>query len=259
MKKSLFAVIGLLLVLFFPASSKAEPAAGWVAEGVERGINSSGLTGLFLTNSAYTVGKGRFTLTGNSVSSSIVVTPISLTIGLSDTVEIAGTGKLFQSGSTTGSGDSDVYIKWRFKTQGEFSPAMALVAGVTLPSASNAIAQETSNMNTKLMLLASAEARLTETMAIGLYMDLQGIRTDWATTHYVANVGMMIPISDNDRLQFITEASVVSGLAAPVLTVSDGSSVIVGLRYASRSFKLSGGAEMGAQDNRSFINFGIEL
>lgn len=259
MKKSLIAVAGLMLAFLLPASLKAEQSSGWVAEGVERGINTSGLTGLFLTNSAYTIGKGRFTLSGNSVSSSIVLTPVSLTIGLSDTVEIAGTAKLFQAGSNTGSGDSDVYIKWRFKTQGEYSPAMALAAGVTLPSASNAIAQETTTMNTKLMLLASAEARLTETMAIGFYLDLQGIRTDWAATHYVGNLGMMIPISDNDRLQFITEASVVSGLAAPVLTVDNGSSVIVGLRYASRNLKVSGGAEMGAQDNRSFINFGIEL
>lgn len=267
MNKKLLLVLGLLGSMLLSSGAQAALSRGgeWEAQGVQRAYNIYGLTGLYYSTSPYGLPFGHFSFSASTISDDVfgTITPISVGFGLTDRFEIAITGKLVDSGGTTGVGDTDIYAKYRFRTQTQYLPAMAIMVGVTSPTSTFVAANETDVQTTKISLIAGSEARVTETMVIGFYLELQGIFRDsgqpTADRYTNINLGMMMPISDDDKLQLLIDTHTTTGKTIPTLGESDGSRVAMGIRYNTRLLKYSMGVETGGGGYRFLTTLTIEL
>ncbi|MEJ2107730.1 MAG: hypothetical protein P8X48_10465 [Acidiferrobacteraceae bacterium] len=240
---------GLILILALGTAAGTANAASlsegrWVADGVYRGLNFRGLTGLFITDSAYTIGKNNFAISGGYASESVAgntinAVPVSITYGYGAAAEISISGSAINSTAASGIGDSSLSWKWRFRRQSEYLPAMAMGAAVIAPG-TNAAISTVSTYGVRLNGMASSEAALTETGYIGLYVDVQLDAIDPGSSssdyYYSANAGGELPLSDDKRLQLIGEVNYTTSHAA---SVDNYTGYTGGLRYTSRIFQYS--------------------
>jgi hypothetical protein len=242
-------VAGLIISLaigfvVIPAGAAGLGEGRWVADGVYRSTNYRGLTGLFVTDSAYTIGRHNLsmstgylteTLSGATINS----VPVSITYGTSDDVEFALQGQYISSSiAGSGSGDTQLAWKWRFRRQTEYMPAMAMAVTAIAPGAPGV--SEVTKYGARVNLMASSESQLTDTGYIGLYFDLEADSYDQGTSSqdnfYAGNFGILIPLSDDNRLQAIAEANMVDKRAAPV---DNYNAVTAGARYTGDVFQYS--------------------
>jgi hypothetical protein len=240
---------GLILILALGTAAGTAGAASlsegrWVADGVYRGLNFRGLTGLFITDSAYTIGRNNFaisagyaaeTVAGNSINA----VPVSITYGYGDAAEFAISGSAITSTAANGLGDSSLSWKWRFRRQGEYLPAMAMGVAVIAPGTSAALST-VSSYGVRVNGMASSEAALTDTGYIGLYVDVQLDAVDPGSStsdyYYSANAGGELPLSDDNRLQLIGEINYTTSHTA---AVDNYTGYTGGLRYTSNFLQYS--------------------
>ncbi len=237
---------------------------------INRPVNIQGLTGLLFTNSAYTQPAGNVTF-GLSVLAedssvpnfSIVQGGATMTVGLADTLEIGVKGKMIDKnlGSSTteevGAGDTDLLIKWRFLSQGEFMPALAVGLAWKFPTADVTKGlSEVKYEGVTLMAIATSEKRVEDTV-IGLYLEAQAVfndqyhgqpRNTTADTSYmekygVVNAGLLVPISDDDHLQLMVEYNRVFKKDIETLYERNYSALTPGLRYVTENFNISVGVQ----------------
>jgi len=231
----------------------ANPGEGkWVAENVFRSVNTGGLTGLIHMDSAYTVRGGEVQVTtgfttesGGGVDYQSI--PLALTFGVGDNKEWALVSRYINpSVGTAGMGGAELNYKWRFRKQSEYLPASSLAFGLLLPAGEAALNQVTTYGATGSLIFAS-EANLTDNTYIGMYLDLSATSIDpgepTAQTYSDNSIGLLFPISNDNRLQLILEYNVIGGRTFAYLGSTNYSAFTWGLRYASDTLKMSLGAE----------------
>ncbi len=234
---------------------------------INRPVNVFGLTGLLFTNSAYTQPAGRVALGISAVGEnsdtpnfSIVQGGASLTIGITDRLEVGVRGTMvgtnLGSSSTTeiGTGDTDVLVKWRFKSQGDTLPALALGLGWTFPTGDEKKGfTEIKYEGIKVMALATSEKRILDDSFIGVYLEAQAVlndqlhqdtKTSFKDQYGVINAGLLFPISDDNDLQFIFEYNRVFKKDITTLYERDYSALTPGLRFVTERFNLSIGLQL---------------
>lgn len=258
---------GLILILALGTVAGTASAASlsegrWVADGVYRGLNFRGLTGLFITDSAYTIGKNNFAISGGYASETVAgnginAVPVSITYGYGNAAEISISGAAITSTAANGIGDSSLSWKWRFRRQTEYLPAMAMGVAVIAPG-TNAALSTVSSYGVRLNGMATSEAALTETGYIGLYVDVQFDMVDPGTStkdnYYSANVGGEVPLSDDNRLQMIGEVNYTTSHLA---VVDNYTGYTGGLRYTSRIFQYSLAASYRSRGDGSNTTLGM--
>lgn len=243
-------------------------------EVINRPVNTHGLTGLLFTNSAYTqpagsvtFGLSSFVEDCNLPNYSVVQGAATITVGVTERVEVAAKGKAIATnvGSATnrelGAGDAELLVKWRFSSQGETMPALAFGFGWTFPTGSSEQGlTEIKYEGIKLMVLASAENRVLNSGFVGVYLEAQAVFNDqlhkdgespYKEKYGVINAGILFPISDDNRLQFLLEYNRV--LKKEIISLYEGNytGVMPGLRFVTENFNISVGLQ---RINRELAN-----
>lgn len=256
MKKSIFAIAGLLLVFGLPTQVYAADIANrsYEAEGLEHGISESGLTGLTHVISPYTIGTGiagtinagmqPISGTGNTV----ILYP-SVTFGLGSRLELSGRTALINSPALSTNGDTEISIKYRFRSLGEAMPAMALVATAILPTAGGG-AEDVNTASGRVFLVAGGDVQVTENAIIGIYANFgvnwidPGLATQ--NNYNTYGLGIMAPLGDNDRFRGYIEYNMNHGKTSNTIIGRDWNGhMTVGVRYVTKLLKVSVGFENG--------------
>ncbi len=241
----------------------ANPGEGrWVADEVFRSANTGAMTGLLHMNSAYTVRDGELQvnlgLTTESVGgTSYMQAPLAITYGLGGNKELGFVARyISDSVGNAGLGGAELKFKWRFRRQTEYLPALAMSFGLILPTGP-AILNEVSSWGVKFSGMAASEASITDTFYIGMYMDigLTLIDPGSATSQRYgdASVGLLFPISDDNRLQAMMEFNYISGRTTAYLGSTNYTAITPGVRYASESFKMTLGAQLRSNNSAKII------
>lgn len=276
-------VLALFLLFLFAAKAYAFTLDGndLPAKDVSRALNDQGMTGLVLTTSAYSLKQGQWAVaTGGSfedISSSPSYQeksyPLSAAYGLSDSVELGlQTAQVDIDGVGTGMAGLRMHAKWRFKDQKIGSPfAAAVEAGLIVPSGNNAY-NEVNNLGLRLHVMIASEINLDNGRYIGRYAEAVLAANDLGansikTDNYArVNAGILYPVSDDKKLQFILEGSAVLNRNRTYLGLNNYSAVLTGLRYATPDFNLTGALEgmsrqggSGVDTKRFVVSMGIVL
>jgi len=267
MKKSYFAA-ALILLLGLPLQSMAAEDS-YEAEGVYHGTAVNGMTGLYYTTSPYTVGTGisaaAYVEMASTTTTTTLVTPATVTIGLGN-VEFSAATRLYSdsASSVSATGDTEVYAKWKFRSLGESMPAMALAIGGTLPTATNAAARDVNQVGYKLMFIAGGDVQASTDTVIGTYFNLvyNAIDPGQATDekYLTANFGLMMPISDNNKLQmFIDTRNNTAKSAATIGDGTPGTTLMIGFRYTGRFLKILAGVNTNSTGNKLISGLSFEI
>jgi len=265
MKKSYFAA-AVFLLLVTPLQSMAA-GESYEAEGLNRGTGDTGLTGLYYTVSPETQGTGitvgAYGIVQPTAAGNNVITPATVTLGLGKNVEVSAVTRLIATPATSGTGDTEVYAKYKFRSLGETMPAMAIAIGAILPTSSAAALQDVNTLGAKFMVIAGGDAQVSEEAVIGIYFNMAANFFDpgqAAQEKFLsANMGFMAPISDDHKLQAFLDIRTISGKTTPTQNYTDGTSFMLGLRYAARFMNVSAGIEKGNGEARIMggVSFGI--
>jgi hypothetical protein len=256
----------LLILCAFLLFRQSEVAAAEELEIVNRPVNTSGLTGLLITTSPYTVSPGTVeigasVLSENSVRPDYTITeyPVSATIGISNNSELALRSSYFSisegpTGSTVAirkTGDIELSYKWDFipKTEDSMRPAVALILTGMLPTDnnSNLRTNSVSHWGMRLGLSVGTEIGWQEHI-LGIYADGQAVGQDLTDKRFkdfyqLFNAGMLFPISKYNNLQMFIEFSLVTGKDLITLGGSDFTGLTYGLRLVTERFNLTIGSQ----------------
>ena len=244
---------------------------------VNRPANVQGLTGLIITNSAYTQPKGRIvmglaTIAENSKEPdfSIIQGIATVTAGVTDRIEFGLKAQMVATnvGSSTtretGAGDTDLLLKWRISTQGEVLPAIALGLGYTLPTGDSEKGfQSAEHASARLMVIGTSEQDMPGDYFIGIYFEGQLVYSDldrgaepkpYAEKYGVFNAGLLFPLTDGRSLQAILEYNTVVKKNNPSVYEQNYSAVMPGLRYVTENLNISLGVQFMNREDPAFKN-----
>ncbi len=262
-KKNLPVLLSFFIVSLF---QWADVAVAEELEIVNRPVNTSGLTGLLITTSPYTLAPGTVeigasVLSENSIRPDFSLTeyPLSATIGMSNNSEFALRGSYFSiSEGPTGTtvitrktGDIELSYKWNFIPYSETSmhPAVALIFTGLIPTENNSDlkANSVSHWGMRLGLSAGSEVTWKEHI-LGIYADGQIAGQDLTDKrlkdlYWILNAGMLLPISKYRNLQMFIEYSLVTGKDLITLGGGDYTALTYGLRLVTEQFNLSIGSQ----------------
>lgn len=256
------------LLFFLCALLFREPdiAAAEELEIVNHPVNTSGLSGLLMTTSPYTLTPGTFEigvsiLSENSIRPDYTITeyPLSATIGISNNSEFAFRSSYFSiSEGPTGStvvtrktGDIELSYKWNFipYTEASMRPAVALIITGLLPTENNTDlkANSISHWGMRLGLSAGTEVSWQEHI-LGIYADGQMAGQDLTDRrqkdlYWLFNAGLLFPISKYKNLQMFIEYSLISGKDLITLGGGDYTGLTYGLRLVNERFNLTIGSQ----------------
>ncbi|MCK9419396.1 MAG: hypothetical protein M0R70_08480 [Nitrospirae bacterium] len=255
-------IFSLCALLFLePDSAVAEEL-----EIVNHPVNTSGLTGLLLTTSPYTltpktVEIGASVLSENSIRPDYTITeyPLSATIGISNNSELAlRTSYISISEGPTGTtvvtrktGDIELSYKWNFIPHQEDSlrPAVALIITGLMPTENNSDlrANSVSHWGMRLGLSAGTEVSWKEHI-VGIYADGQMAGQDLTDKrlkdlYWIFNAGLLFPISKYGNLQMFIEYSLITGKDLMTLSGGDYTGLTYGLRLVTERFNLTIGTQ----------------
>lgn len=249
----------------------AEDAA---ATELDRVTNFQGTTGLFWMNTAYTVGAGDFRATAmaseekvdaiysydpatplippvNNGSGTITSIPISATLGLSQNIEFGVVATTYNVefdnsliSDESGVGDAEGTLKWKFGSQGENLPALAgLLTVIGRTGDKDKPFREVEKYGVKLGIVLSSEMFIGNDTPVGFHIEAQAVSIDPTDdnsakhdSYSYINVGIAMPISDDNRLILIAETSSLNNANNDFLEytqgiVSEQVVSIAGIRY----------------------------
>jgi len=233
---------------------------------VNRPVNIQGLTGLIITNSAYTQPAGRLAVglsavgeNSNKPDYSAAQGIFTATYGVTDRIEVGikAKGLATNLGSTktreSGIGDTDLLFKWRLSSQGETLPAFAIGLAYTIPTgdASKGLS-DVKHEGIKLMLIGSAETKMSDGFVIGMYLEGQIVWNDqisrdsdnpYADKYGVLNFGLLVPVTESRQLQAILEVNYITKKDHPTLFDMNGTAVTPGLRYVTPRWNVTAGVQ----------------
>ena len=263
MKLPLFIVfINLcVLTLLWPSASGAEEL-----EFVNRPVNTSGLTGLLITSSPFTLAPGTVEIgvsiqSENSVRPDFTITeyPLSATVGISNNSELALKCSYFTiSEGPTGSnvvtrktGDMELSYKWNFMPQPEDSlrPAVALFVTGIMPMENNRDLKTNSVIHWGMRLGMSIGSEINwKDHILGIYADGQVAGQDLTDNklndlYGIINAGMLFPISKYKNLQMLIEYSLITHKDMSTLSGRDYTALTYGLRLVTERLNLTIGTQ----------------
>ncbi|MHB8846245.1 MAG: hypothetical protein ACYC7L_16045 [Nitrospirota bacterium] len=239
---------------------------------VNRPANIQGLTGLILTNSAYTQPKGRIvmglaTIADNSRQPDYSVAQgiATVTAGITDRIEVGLRAQMIATnlGSSatreTGAGDLDLLIKWRISSQDRNLPAVAIGLACTLPTGDEDQGlRSVEDQSIRFMVIGTSEQEMPGDTFIGIYFEGQIVQSDklpgsevkpTSDKYGVLNAGLLFPLNDSRSLQALFEYSGVFKKDIPSAYEQDHSSVMPGIRYVTDRFNLSLGVQLYNPDD----------
>lgn len=244
----------------------ADVAVAEELEIVNRPVNISGLTGLLITTSPYTLTRGTVeigasVLSENSIRPDYSITeyPLSATIGMSNNSELSLRGSYYSiSEGPTGTtvitrktGDIELSYKWNFIPYSETSmrPAVALMVTGLMPTENNSDlkANSVSHWGMRLGLSAGSEVTWKDHI-LGIYADGQLAGQDLTDKrlkdlYWILNAGLLLPISKYRNLQMLIEYSLVTGKDLITLGGGDYTALTYGLRLVTEQFNLTIGSQ----------------
>jgi len=244
---------------------------------VNRPANVQGLTGLIITNSAYTQPKGRIvaglaTIAENSKEPdfSIIQGIATITAGVTDRIELGlraqrvATNLGSPATREVDSGDTDILFKWRISSQREMMPAIALGLGCTLPTGNASKGfQSAEHASARLMVIGTSEQEMPGDYFIGIYFEGQIVYSDldpgaepkpYAEKYGVFNAGLLFPLTDDRSLQAIFEYNAVVKKDIPSVYEQDHKSLMPGLRYVTDRLNVSLGVQFMNREDPAFKN-----
>ena len=251
-------LLGFALLTAFPSVVFAQEL-----EMINRPVNTSGLTGLLVTTTPFTLPTRSFEigvagLSENSTTPDFTTTElpvITITAGIAHNMEVCLKGSYYEiteiSGNKVrGTGDTELSYKWNFLPQKEDSlfPAVALIiTGIIPTSGEDTALKEVHHWGTRLGLSAGSEITL-GTYALGIYTDaqvvVQDVSDDTSRDSYgIVNAGLLFPISKYRNLQMLLEYTIVNGKNKITVSGGDYSAITPGLRLVSERFNISMGIQ----------------
>lgn len=276
MKLPIFIVLFFLGALLFlwPAAAPAEEL-----EIVNHPVNTSGLTGLLITTSPYTLTPGTVEIgasiqSENSIRPDYTITeyPLSVTVGISNTSELAFKSSYFSiaegaTGSTVmtrTSGDLELSYKWNFMPQPEASmrPAVAMVVSGIMPTEHNndMKANSVSHWGMRLGIAVGTEVSWKDHV-LGIYADGQVAGQDLTNKklkdlYGIVNAGLLFPISKYQNLQMFIEYSLITQKDVMTLSGGDYTALTYGLRLVTERFNLTIGTQSLHKQIEGYDNSG---
>lgn len=244
---------------------------------VNRPVNVQGLTGLVITNSAYTQRKGSIVAGFSAMNEKSSVPDFNvtqgiatITAGIADRIEIGIRAGMMankpggSSSSKTGIGDTDILFKWRVSSQGDSMPAIALGLAYTMPTGDEAKGFRTvKHEGIRLMLIGATEQEIVEDYLVGVYFEGQAVFIDKlekssssnnADAYGIVNAGLLLPLLESRRLQAIVEYQQVVKKDIPTLVDQNHTAFMPGLRYVTPDFSISAGMQFLSKDQKGYDN-----
>jgi hypothetical protein len=241
---------------------------------INRPANTSGLTGLLLTTSPFTIAPGSIEL-GFAAISEKSATPgyslnelplVTIQYGMTETMELALKGSYFHETTDAGirqrsAGDTQLSYKWNFLPQNKSSslPALALIlTGIAATGKREANFEGVSHWGAKFGLATGREIAWGDHI-VGLYADAQVVVHDQSDgrsrdSYGVMNAGLIFPISKYRNLQMLLEYTIVNGVDKVTQEGGDYSAITYGLRMVTERFNLSIGTQFLRKDVEGFDN-----
>jgi hypothetical protein len=247
---------------------------------VNRPVNISGLTGLLITTSPYTLAPGTVEigasiLSENSIRPDYTITeyPVSATVGISNNSELALRSSYISiSEGPTGStvvtrktGDLELSYKWTVIPQPEASirPAVALILTGIMPTDNNSDrkADSVSHWGIRLGISVGTEISWQDHI-LGIYADGQMTGQDLTNKqlkdlYQTYNAGLIFPISKYKNLQMFIEYSLITGKDLLTLTGGDYTGLTYGLRLVTDRLNITMGAQSLHKKLAGYENSGI--
>jgi hypothetical protein len=263
MKLPIFIVLFNLCALPFlwPSAALAEEL-----EIVNRPVNTSGLTGLLITSSPFTLTPGTVEIgasiqSENSIRPDYTITeyPLSATVGITNSSELAFKSSYFTiSEGPTGSnvttrktGDIELSYKWTFIPQPEASrrPAVALIVTGIIPTENNSDMKTNSVSHWGMRLGMSVGTEINwKDHVLGIYADGQVAGQDLTDKklkdlYGIINAGLLLPISKYQNLQMLIEYSLITHKDMMTLSGGDYTALTYGLRLVTERLNLTIGTQ----------------
>lgn len=264
--KTFLKITGCLVGIIASMSLMAADDDGFTSEGylgmdIHRLPSAEGTTGLFLMTNAYTLDAGEARINGTVIYNDLngadeqIFVPATFTLGITDRFEfgamIPTVDETISGSSSTGTGDGTLLLKYRFHTQNENLPELALMAGAQLPTASETQFEEVEDFASIFGILASFELPWFESI-LGIHFEYKAVSIDprsdtspYQDDYNIVSFGLNAPISDGGRLNFIAEHQTVQDKN---LLVDNISRNLFGFRYMMKYFS-AGAAVMKTDTN----------
>lgn len=254
-----FFLVGLMFLC--PVAAPAEEL-----EMVNHPVNTSGLTGLLITSSPYTLTPGTFEIglsiqSENSIRPDYTITeyPFSATVGISNSSELAFKSSYFSitegpTGSnviTRKTGDIELSYKWNFMPPREDSmrPAIAMIITGIIPTENNSDMKTNSVDHWGMRLGISIGTEVSwKDHILGIYADGQIAGHDLKDKELkdwygIVNAGLLFPISKYQNLQMFIEYSLITQKDVMTLSGGDYTALTYGLRLVTERFNLTIGTQ----------------
>lgn len=235
---------------------------------VNRPPNIQGLTGLLFTNSAYTlppglisVGASLMTEYSNRPEYSVIQIPLTVTFGITDRLEMGLKAKIVDLDNPSylqreqGLGDSEISVKWRFWSKQFILPDMAVSLSYIAPTGNeDRHLNEVVNWGLKFMAIASLEGRTSGGRVLGIYAEsqavfidelLKGGKTPGAERYGIINGGILLPVSADNRLQFIAEYNQILYKSSyrPTMLEGNQNAATAAFRFVTEQFSTTMGVQ----------------
>jgi hypothetical protein len=252
-------VLQLLMsvALLLPATLHGEEL-----EIVNRPVNTSGMTGLLVTSSPFTLPPNTFefsfmTLSENSLIPRYTATeyPVAVSLGITQRSEIALKGAFHYINEqpdhiSRGMGDTELSYKLNVRPQTEYSPipGIALILTGVMPTGDSVAGMNSVNHWGARMGIALGSELIWEDHIIGIFADGQVAVQDLSDkerrdSYSFINAGILFPISKYRNLQMIIEYSQTKGKDFITVDGADFSAVTYGLRLVNERFNLTLGTQ----------------
>jgi len=243
------------------------PCAGLHAEELEmvnRPINTNGLTGLLYTTTPYTLPSGAIEAGFAFISEDSAIPDytlneysVVLAAGIGHDMELAVKSTYFRqqigptsSQTSRGSSNAEVFYKWNFKPQQEYSavPGVAfLLTAIFPPDDSNSDFTQVKNWGARIGFSAGSEISWEEHI-FGIYADAAMVYRDLSNSlnkdrYGTMNAGILLPISKQRNLQLFLEYGFVGGKDVVNVYGLDYTAITYGLRMVSERVNLTIGTQ----------------
>jgi hypothetical protein len=262
-------MLGLGLLVILPTRAFSEEL-----DLINRPINASGLTGLLVTTSPFTletgaVETGLAVFSENSKRPDYTLTEYAalISVGTGKGTELAVRGSSFHkqsslSGTENGTGDIEAAFKWNFSKSKPESPAYPafamIIAGIAPTGDEDMGVNRVHNWGARFGLSAGNDIGWRDhvlSIYVDALMSIQDLSDDRYRDRYqTLHAGMLLPISKYRNLQLFIEYSAVSGKNVINVDGLDYSSFIYGLRLVSERLNLTIGTQFLHKDIEGYEN-----
>ncbi len=259
-------LLPIIIAFLLPAALHSEEL-----EIVNRPVNTSGMTGLLVTTSPFTLPPnsleiGIMALSESSLIPNYTATayPMTIGLGLSHNSEIALKSAFYYVNEdpdqiSRGMGDTELSYKWNVRPQSEFSgiPGIALILTGVFPTGDRLAGMNSIiHWGGRLGISLGSEL-IWEDHIIGIFADGQVAVQDQSDKEFrdsysQANAGIVFPISKYRNLQMIIEYNHRKGKDIMSVDGADFSAVTYGLRLVNERFNLSLGTQFIHKSQEGF-------